>query len=78
MPPKKSCSSCAKKVESSYASKLGSNPKPKGKARELTAIEKDLLKNHKFPKKHIDDMKKFLKAGRGCFLDAHAHALKQK
>ena len=78
MPPKKDCSSCAKKIASSYGNKLGSNPKPKGKSRELTAVEKDLFKNHNHSAKHIAHMKKFLKAGRGCFADAHAFALKQK
>jgi len=77
MPPK-SCASCDKKVASSYGSKLGSNPKPKNKPRALTSVENDLFKKHKFPKAHIDHMKKFLKAGKGCFADAHAYAMKQK
>tara|TARA_R110000803_G_scaffold29344_1_gene67016 strand:+ start:786 stop:1022 length:237 start_codon:yes stop_codon:yes gene_type:complete len=78
MPPKKDCSTCAKKIASSYGNKLGSNPKPKNKSRELTAVEKDLFKKHNHSAQHIADMKRFLKAGRGCFADAHAFALKQK
>ena len=67
-----------KKIASSYGNKLGSSPAPKNKPRELTAIEKDLFKKHKHPAAHIAHMKRFLKAGRGCFADAHAYALKQK
>jgi len=65
------------KVESAYGNKMGSNPKPKNKARALTATELDLFKKHKHSKVHIAHMKKFLRAGRGCFADAHAFALKQ-
>ena len=76
MPPKKGCNSCDKKVPSKYGSKLGSNPAPKNKARALTAAENDLFKKHNHSAKHVEHMKKFLRAGRGCFLDAHASALK--
>lgn len=64
-------------VPSKYGNKAGSNPKPKNKSRALTATEVDLFKKHSnFSKKHIDHMKKFLKAGKGCFADAHKDALK--
>tara|TARA_R110000772_G_scaffold42425_1_gene98577 strand:- start:432 stop:659 length:228 start_codon:yes stop_codon:yes gene_type:complete len=75
MPPKK-CSSC--NIASKYGSEKGSNPKPNNKPRSLTVTEKDLFKNHKFSIKHLNFMKTFLKAGRGCFADAHKEALKQK
>jgi len=64
------------KTESAYGNKLGSNPKPKNKARALTATELDLFKKHKHSKVHIAHMKAFLRAGKGCYLDAHASALK--
>ena len=66
-------------VASSYGSKMGSNPKPSGKARDLTKTEKDLLKDHEkhHTKKHMDEMKKFMKAGKGCFADAHKHAMQK-
>ncbi len=74
MPPKK-CSSCDK-VPSKYGSKLGSNPKPTNKKRALTAAENDLFKKHGHSAKHVAHMKTFLRAGKGCYLDAHASALK--
>ena len=63
---------------SKYGSKMGSNPKPKNKPRALTKTEIDLFKTHsaKHSKKHIDEMKKFLRAGKGCFADAHKHAMR--
>ena len=67
-----------KKISSSYGNKLGSSPAPKNKPRQLTVIEKDLFKKYSFSPKHTADMKKFLKAGRGCWADAHAFALTQK
>jgi hypothetical protein len=62
-----------------HASKMNpSNPKPKNKPRALTATEEKLLKEvaPKHSKKHMDAMKAFMKAGRGCFADAHKHAMK--
>jgi len=66
------------KHASQYGNKMGSNPKPKNKPRSLTATEVDLFKKHegKHSKKHIDYMKRFLRAGRGCFADAHKAAMK--
>ena len=66
------------KHSSQYGSKMGSNPKPKNKARALTATENDLFKKHEkmHSKKHIDFMKRFLRAGKGCFADAHKAAMK--
>lgn len=63
---------------SKYGSKMGSNPKPKNKPRALTDTEKKLLKEHKahHTKKHMDHMIAFMKAGRGCFADAHRSAMK--
>ena len=63
---------------SKYGSKEGSNPKPKNKPRALTTTEIDLFKKHEkmHSKKHIDHMKAFLKAGKGCFADAHKSAMK--
>ena len=63
---------------SQYGSKMGTNPKPKNKARALTATETDLFKKHEkmHSKKHIDFMKRFLRAGKGCFADAHKAATK--
>ena len=74
MPPKK-CSACDK-VPSKYGSKLGSNPPPTNRKRALTAAENDLFKKHGHSAKHVAHMKAFLRAGKGCFLDAHASATK--
>ena len=75
MPPK--CMSCDKKVPSKYGSKLGSNPKPTNKKRALTAAENDLFKKHSgHSVKHVAHMKSFLRAGKGCFADAHNSATK--
>lgn len=62
-----------------HASKMNpSNPKPKNKPRSLTATEEKLLREvaPKHTKKHMDHMKAFMKAGKGCFADAHKDALK--
>lgn len=63
---------------SKYGSKMGSNPKPKNKPRALTKTEEDLFKKHEkmHSKKHIDYMKRFLRAGKGCFADAHKEAMR--
>ena len=54
-------------------------PMKKNKPRELKKEEKDLLKIHSksFSKKHIEEMKKFMKAGKGCYSESHKHALKK-
>ena len=64
---------------SMYGNKAGSNPKPKNKPRALTKTENDLFKKHTklHSKKHIDFMKRFLRAGKGCFADSHREALKK-
>ena len=65
-------------VPSKYGNKAGSNPKPKNKPRNLTPTEIDLFKKHnEHSKKHIEFMKRFLRAGKGCFADAHKEALKK-
>ena len=75
MPPK-GCASCDKKIASSYGNKMGSNPAPKNKPRALTSAEVELFKKHKHSAKHVEHMKKFLRAGKGCFADAHVSATK--
>lgn len=57
---------------------MGSNPKPKNKPRSLTATEEKLLQEHKthHTKKHMDFMRRFMRAGKGCFADAHKAAMK--
>ena len=47
--------------------------------RELKKEEKDLLKIHSksFSKEHIEEMKKFMKSGKGCYSESHKHALKK-
>ena len=54
------------KHASQYGSKMGNNPKPKNKPRNLTATEEKLLKEvaPKHSKKHIDYMRRFMKAGK--------------
>jgi hypothetical protein len=66
------------KHASQYGSKMGSNPKPKNKPRSLTATEEKLLKEvaPKHSKKHMDFMRRFMRAGKGCFADAHKAAMK--
>ena len=67
------------KHASKYGSEMGSNPKPKNKPRKLTPTEVDLFKKHegKHSKAHINFMKAFLRAGKGCFADAHKEAMKK-
>ena len=71
MPPKK-------KAESSYAKKLGAgNPKPKPRKRDLTKAETDVLSKLRKggePVSKINKMKAFLKANKGCIIDAKKHA----
>jgi len=61
-----------------HASSTPGNPKPKNKPRSLTPTELDLFKKHAklHSKAHINSMKAFMKAGKGCFADAHRHAMK--
>ena len=49
------------------------------KPRQLKKEEVDLFKSHSkhYSKKHIDFMKKFIKAGKGCFSQAHKEAQKK-
>jgi hypothetical protein len=49
------------------------------KPRKLKKEELDLFKTHSkhHTKKHIDEMKKFIKSGKGCFSQAHKHAIKK-
>ena len=52
------------------------NKPMKNKPRALKKEEIELFKTHSkhHSKKHIDEMKKFIKAGKGCFSDSHKHA----
>ena len=49
------------------------------KPRKLTKAEMDLFKIHSkhHSKKHIEEMKKFIRAGKGCYSASHKHALKK-
>ena len=49
--------------------------KPRKLKKEEIALFKTHSKHHS--KKHIDEMKKFITEGRGCFSDSHKHALKK-
>lgn len=51
----------------------------KNKPRQLKQEEKDLFKTHSkhHSKEHIEQMKKFIKDGKGCFSEAHKHAMKK-
>lgn len=53
--------------------------KPLLKPRALKKEEIDLFKTHSknYSKKHIEEMKKFIRAGKGCYSMAHKHALKK-
>ena len=48
------------------------------KPRKLKPEEIALFKTHTqhHSKKHIDTMKKFIRDGRGCYSEAHRHAMK--
>jgi len=54
-------------------------PMKKNKPRELKKEEKELFKTHSkhHSKEHIEEMKKFIKSGKGCFSEAHKHAMKK-
>ena len=54
-------------------------PVKKNKPRALKKEEIELFKTHSkhHTKKHIDEMKKYIRAGKGCFSDSHAHASKK-
>jgi len=49
------------------------------KPRQLRKEEILLFKTHSkhHSKKHIEEMKKFIKSGRGCLSSSHKHALKK-
>jgi hypothetical protein len=49
------------------------------KPRALKKEEVELFKTHSkhHTKKHIEEMKKFIKEGRGCFSASHKHASKK-
>jgi hypothetical protein len=49
------------------------------KPRKLKQEEIDLFKTHSksYSKKHIDEMKKFIREGKGCFSQSHKHASKK-
>ena len=49
------------------------------KPRQLKQEEKDLFKTHSknYSKKHIEEMKKFIKAGKGCYSASHKYAMKK-
>ena len=53
--------------------------KPLLKTRKLNQEEIELFKTHSksYSKKHIEEMKKFIRAGKGCFSDSHKHAMKK-
>jgi len=53
--------------------------KPLLKPRKLKKEEIDLFKTHSksYSKKHIDEMKKYIRSGKGCFSEAHKHANKK-
>tara|TARA_R110002020_G_scaffold153514_1_gene332906 strand:+ start:2148 stop:2342 length:195 start_codon:yes stop_codon:yes gene_type:complete len=58
--------------------KKSDNKKP-NKPRALKKEEVDLFKTHSknYSKKHIDEMKKYIRSGKGCFSEAHKHANKK-
>jgi len=49
------------------------------KPRALKKEEVELFKTHSkhHTKKHIEEMKKFIKEGRGCFSESHKHTNKK-
>ena len=51
----------------------------KNKKRELKPEEKDLFKIHAkiHSKAHVDFMKNYIKAGKGCYSDSHKAAMKK-
>jgi hypothetical protein len=53
--------------------------KPLLKPRALKKEEIELFKTHSksYSKKHIDEMKKFIREGKGCFSQSHKHASKK-
>jgi len=53
--------------------------KPLMKPRKLKQEEIELFKTHSkhHSTKHIQEMKKFIRAGKGCFSAAHKHANKK-
>ena len=55
------------------------NQTKKLKPRKLKQEEIDLFKTHSkhHSKEHIEEMKKFIRSGKGCFSMAHKHANKK-
>jgi len=53
--------------------------KPLLKPRRLKQEEIELFKTHSkhHSKKHIEQMKKFIRSGKGCFSDSHKYASKR-
>tara|TARA_R110002012_G_scaffold20048_2_gene71431 strand:- start:1990 stop:2211 length:222 start_codon:yes stop_codon:yes gene_type:complete len=70
-------------MPSHYKSKTNdkkkSETKKPNKARALKKEEIDLFKTHSkhHSKEHIEEMKKFIRAGKGCYSMAHKHANKK-
>ena len=62
-----------------YKKKSDTKKPMKNKPRKLKKEEIELFKTHSkhHSKKHIDEMKKFIKAGKGCFSESHKHATKK-
>ena len=54
-------------------------PMKKNKPRALRKEEIELFKTHSkhHSKEHIEEMKNFIKSGKGCFSEAHKHANKK-
>ena len=67
-----------KKEHKEETPKKKSNGNAIKKGAKLSDKDKEELKKHgeKHSKKHIDHMKRFLRAGKGCFADAHLSAMK--
>ena len=62
-----------------YKSKSDNKKPVKNKKRALKKEEVELFKTHSkhHSKEHIEEMKKFIKEGRGCYSDSHKHASKK-
>lgn len=62
-----------------YKSKSDNKKPVKNKKRALKKEEVELFKTHSkhHSKEHIEEMKKFIKEGRGCFSAGHKHASKK-
>jgi len=62
-----------------YKSKSDNKKPVKNKKRALKKEEVELFKTHSkhHSKEHIEEMKKFIKEGKGCFSMSHKHASKK-